>query len=53
VFMPFFTTKAPGSGTGLGLSVSYGIVEGLGGCLSVESEAGRGSTFTVEIPLGS
>jgi signal transduction histidine kinase len=51
VFMPFFTTKDPGRGTGLGLSVSYGIVEGLGGRLSVSSRRGEGSVFTVDLPL--
>jgi len=51
VFMPFYTTKAPGKGTGLGLSVSYGIIENLGGCLTVESTIGKGSSFTVEVPL--
>jgi two-component system NtrC family sensor kinase len=52
VFMPFFTTKEPGKGTGLGLSVSYGIIEGLGGRLSVNSEPGRGSEFTIDLPRG-
>ena len=51
-FLPFFTTKEPGRGTGLGLSVSYGIVEGLGGRLSVASTAGEGTVFTVELPAG-
>jgi signal transduction histidine kinase len=51
VFEPFFTTKAPGRGTGLGLSVSYGIVQRHGGSLSVESAPGAGSTFTVRLPV--
>jgi len=51
VFMPFFTTKAPGEGTGLGLSVSYGIIKGLGGRMSVVSSPKKGSVFTVELPL--
>ena len=53
VFMPFFTTKAPGKGTGLGLSVSYRIVKGLGGWMSVSSAPGEGTTFTVDLPLKS
>jgi signal transduction histidine kinase len=52
VFMPFFTTKAPGSGTGLGLSVSCGIVAGLGGRLAVTSAPGVGSVFRIEHPCG-
>jgi signal transduction histidine kinase len=48
VFDPFFTTKE--KGTGLGLSVSYGIIKGLGGIITVESEPGRGTTFTVSVP---
>lgn len=50
VFDPFFTTKDPGKGTGLGLSVSFGIIEHHGGNISVESELGVGSTFTVFVP---
>ena len=53
VFDPFFTTKPAGEGTGLGLSVSYGIVQAHGGELRVESTPGRGSTFTVRLPLSA
>ena len=50
IFDPFFTTKAVGKGTGLGLSICYGILKKLGGNLSVESEYGKGTIFTVFIP---
>jgi PAS domain S-box-containing protein len=51
VFEPFFTTKPPGEGTGLGLSVSYGIIQAHGGTISVESTPDVGTTFTISLPL--
>jgi PAS domain S-box-containing protein len=51
VFLPFFTTKEPGDGTGLGLSVSFAIVAGHGGRLWFEPGPGGGSIFTIELPL--
>lgn len=51
IFDPFFTTKPVGAGTGLGLSVSYGIIKKHGGTLEVASVVGKGTTFTIHLPI--
>ncbi len=51
IFDPFFTTMPVGKGTGLGLSICYSIIQHLRGAIEVESEMGRGSTFTVRLPV--
>jgi len=50
IFDPFFTTKAVGKGTGLGLSICFSIVKRLGGSLTVQSEVGKGTEFTIQLP---
>ena len=51
VFSPFFTTKPVGQGTGLGLSVCYGIIDNMGGTMAVESERGVGTVFSLLLPV--
>jgi signal transduction histidine kinase len=51
IFDPFFSTKPVGVGTGLGLSLSHGIIERHGGQISVDSTPGQGTTFVIDLPL--
>jgi len=52
IFDPFYTTKEVGRGTGLGLSVTYGIIEKHGGHIEAHSQKGRGTLFTIVLPIG-
>ncbi len=51
IFDPFFTTKGVGEGTGLGLAVTYSLVQRMNGTIAVESKPGQGSVFTITIPV--
>ena len=50
LYDPFFTTKPPGKGTGLGMFIAYTEIENLGGDIAVESAVGQGTTFRITIP---
>ena len=51
IFDPFFTTKDTGKGTGLGLAVSYTLIEKMGGTITASSVVGEGTSFTLKLPL--
>jgi len=51
IFDPFFTTKSTGKGTGLGLWISYNIIEKMGGNLALQSKEGQGAAFTITLPI--
>ena len=51
IFEPFFTTKSKAEGTGLGLWVTHGIVQSHGGIIEVNSQSGKGTSFTVSLPM--
>jgi hypothetical protein len=51
IFDPYFTTKGPGEGSGMGLAVAHGIVESYGGKITVDSQPGIGTTFTIYLPI--
>ena len=52
IFQPFFTTKPPGQGTGLGLSMSYDIIKAHGGEIKVDTKEGEFTEFIIHIPMG-